>query len=91
MSTIRENINPEAWQRIVERFPDQFEGTIATPADIRDRMTYQFDRYLELDNRGKLSLQYRRFGKKHSEEIWRRRDQLIKESGEPSFFRQKER
>lgn len=91
MSTIRDSLNPENWQQIAEKFPDLYEGTIASRQDIRDRMTYQFDRYLELDRKGQLSPQYRRFGKKHREEIWRRRDQFLRESGEPSFFRQKER
>ena len=88
MSTIRDNIPPENWQRIVEAFPDQYEGTIATPQDIRDRMLYQIDRYLNLDNMRQLTPQYRRFGKRHREEVWKRGDELVRKAGEPSRFKQ---
>lgn len=88
MSTIRDEIPEKAWQRIVEVFPDQDEGTIATPQNFRDRMDYQIDRYIELDMRRELTPQYRRFGKRHREEIWRRSDRLLREAGEPSHFSQ---
>ena len=44
----------------------------ARARDIRERMSNQISRYIEIEQDGALTPQWKRFGRKHREQIWSR-------------------